>query len=649
MKSIKSKIISVGKNELSSEDLYKIKKKLLALNPEEDINKILGKIPNKPIDLQAKGSIEQKETISPSQTNLIYFDRDLKYTKEQSINDFANLISTKTDSEIRQILPKELNEYQKRVQLIVDKSDQQYNTYLQQLTSSQEKNVDLSSQFSKMKNEEAKLMAQLNESEHSIRKLNLKFELFSKLKPLFEILIRDFETDSPDEEKRKNIPKTIIQDIKLRRMEEITCANELEKQNEKIKNLQEEIKHLNFESRQNIEELSKKLSQVEKENVEKIEKYQNKISDLKYELSSNSDYKNQNIKLHNMLIQIFNLLFPKLNLERDLVINHHDLELETSDYKPRTYDEEEVIRYITLMIKNAKESTSGVLLREAVAYSNMMLRNVIKDKVNQNYNPFFVFKEIEKLIKEKEKEKENLNKIIKKYQEEAEKDTATISELEKEIQKQDHQYQIVLNKVDNMFKERIETAKNEKTNFILSKTGESKFHQKKTSTSTSTDRKETKHHHVPQLSLSTSNFSVSTDENIQLRKKGVKFNHHNIIENKKIVIPFLEEDTSQRAHYQYQNNYFSKNKFYKYQTKPPAETDGIRSLVEHANRLFLYKTKCQGKRPILSAVDRLNSKVNKLEKIKKRKLCPSTGEEMANKLIDKLDNMITGINRSDNS
>ena len=250
-----------------------------------------------------------------------------------------------------------------------------------------------------MKNEEAKLMEQLNESEHSIRKLNLKFELFSKLKPLFEILIRDFETDSPDEEKRKKIPKTIIQDIKLRRMEEITCANELEKQNEKIKNLQEEIKHLNFKSRQNIEELSKKLSQVEKENVEKIEKYQNKISDLKYELSSNSDYKNQNFKLHNMLIQIFNLLFPKLNLERDLVISHHDLELETSDYKPRTYDEEEVIRYITLMIKNAKESTSGVLLREAVAYSNMMLRNVIKDKVNQNYNPFFVFKEIEKLIK----------------------------------------------------------------------------------------------------------------------------------------------------------------------------------------------------------------------------------------------------------
>ena len=57
----------------------------------------------------------------------------------------------------------ELNEYQKRVQLIVDKSDQQYNTYLQQLTSSQEKNIDLSSQFSKMKNEEAKLMEQLNE------------------------------------------------------------------------------------------------------------------------------------------------------------------------------------------------------------------------------------------------------------------------------------------------------------------------------------------------------------------------------------------------------------------------------------------------------------------------------------------------------
>ena len=57
-----------------------------------------------------------------------------------------------------------------------------------------------------------------------------------------------------------------------------------------------------------------------------------------------------------MLIQIFNLLFPKLNLERDLITNCPGLELESSDYKPRTFDEEEVIRYITLMIKNAKES-----------------------------------------------------------------------------------------------------------------------------------------------------------------------------------------------------------------------------------------------------------------------------------------------------
>ena len=79
----------------------------------------------------------------------------------------------------------------------------------------------------------------------------------------------------------------------------------MEAKNAKIKKLVEETKQINYEYRQSIEELSKQLSQIEKENLSKIEQYQDKISDLKYELSSNSDYKNQNEKLHNMLIQIY--------------------------------------------------------------------------------------------------------------------------------------------------------------------------------------------------------------------------------------------------------------------------------------------------------------------------------------------------------
>ena len=219
MKSIKSKINSVGKGELSSEDLYKLRKTLTALNPEDDINNILAKIPNKSTTYPSKDSnVNEASALSNAkQVNLIGFTNELQYTKNQSINEFSSLISTKTDSEIRQILPQKLNEYQQRVQLIIDKSDQQYNTYIQQLSSSKEKNNELQVQITKMRNEENKLAEQYSESERSIRKLNLKFELFSKLKPIFEVLIREFETDTDDEEKRKNIPKEIIRDIKLRR------------------------------------------------------------------------------------------------------------------------------------------------------------------------------------------------------------------------------------------------------------------------------------------------------------------------------------------------------------------------------------------------------------------------------------------------
>ena len=159
MKSIKSKINSVGKGELSSEDLYKLRKTLTALNPEDDINNILAKIPNKSTTYPSKDSnVNEASALSNAkQVNLIGFTNELQYTKNQSINEFSSLISTKTDSEIRQILPQKLNEYQQRVQLIIDKSDQQYNTYIQQLSSSKEKNNELQVQITKMRNEENKL------------------------------------------------------------------------------------------------------------------------------------------------------------------------------------------------------------------------------------------------------------------------------------------------------------------------------------------------------------------------------------------------------------------------------------------------------------------------------------------------------------
>ena len=661
MNKIKARVITGGDNELTFDECYRIKRSLLNLHPEKDINAILSRIPNKSVIDASSHNHPRKQsqphvtTQSKPPLKLLnkttafgVLDNELQYSKSSSIDAFASLIQNKTDSEINQILPQKLTEYQQRIQLIVDKADQLYNTSIQQLATAKEKNFDLTNQRNLMLKEEQKLNSQLEETNSTIRKLNLKFDLFNDLKPLFEVLISEFETSETTPE---TIPQKIVNDIKTRRKEEALIQAELNQKDQTIKSLQQTLKDNEYTSRQNIEALSGKLNIIDKDTKKQIEQYQQQISSLQDELECLVNHKNTNIKLHNMLIQIYNLFFPKLNLERDLTFNYKNLELQSSDYIPRTFDEEEIIRYINLMMRNSTDGLSGALLREAIAYSNMMLRDVIKDKVNQVYNPFFVFIEINKLIKEKAIEQDNLNKIISKYQEEQNKDLNTIKSLETQINQKNKAYEILKNKVNKMHKEKEEKSKMQKYEITRAKTAGSKYHKygKKL-------KQSPKALTLKNAISNTSSISEDDDSEYEQQQEGMsiqkekrfKEKFHSVIHrvNTEEVKTILNNNKPRiKKNVNAFNYYFlpkgnTKHDYYKPKTKYYTDANQVNVMLDHANKMFLYKTKQNLRFPPLSAVGRLERKVEKLNRVKGKKFEKLSSEDVSDRLINKIDNII---------
>ena len=68
-------------------------------------------------------------------------------------------------------------------------------------------------------------------------------------------------------------------------------------------------------------------------------------------------------KIYKSFISIFNLFYPELNLERNLIKNPKNINLIKSDYTPQTFVIEEVVNYIILMIVNSTDESCFELLK----------------------------------------------------------------------------------------------------------------------------------------------------------------------------------------------------------------------------------------------------------------------------------------------
>lgn len=598
-------------------NIDKLKKELEKINVEKDIQNLLRKNNIKQDyytrmnlkNISVKNSKESKEIQNNNNIHRLKSEdikkrteliQELDYLRQMYINRFLEESKKRTDTEAKNFIPLEGQEFKKKVDLVIKKAEEELNSYLQKLESVELKNKELTTNINMIQTHKNILEIQLKDAEIAIHKINKKFEIFNDLKPYYEELLKEF---SIDKDNYKSKDKILSTDMKKRRKEAEEFNGEINEKREEIKKLMEVKKSEDFNNRKMNEEISSDLREIELKNRNIEEEYNIKFMKIKQDIDSLYEYKEENIKIRNAFVSIYNLFFPKLYLERDLNMHPKGIDLIKTDYTPKTYETEEVVKYIYLMLKNSTEETSGLLLREIVSYCNMMLRNTVKGYDKCYYEPLSTVKQIETLITNIENQNEELKEIINSCSQKNDENQEKINKLELEIKRIEKMHEILHNKMRDFYK------KNKKD--LNENNSESVVDQ-------DTDKNKNKKKEEKKI-LDIDDFVSPT--NINVRKE--KYLKTDINKN--------EEKDRKR--------YFShtlKNDF----------SQGVQELVEHVNRLFFYQTHLNMKPReagvYIKAHKRMKQKLKRLKKMEQSNNKFSSVEKaVVNNLNEHIDTLLT--------
>ena len=248
------------------------------------------------------------------------------------------------------------------------------------------------------------------ELENEIQVLKEQNKTYNEFKELFqgqnpEDILREFKIQSEGNQQ-------LFSDYENLRLE----LKRVKYEKETYEKLYKELLSYNFNSKDNNN----------KEDKKELEPYINKINELEDDLDQNKKHKTQNELLHNMLYQIYNLLFEAFRLDKNIKINKKYNYIQKEDFTPNLFSSVEIANYVKLMIKSMKDTTAEQELRETIVYANMLVRAYLPEKLNMRYRPTEILCEIKKLV---DNNCEKLKKVEGNYKLSLEK----IKSLEKEI------------------------------------------------------------------------------------------------------------------------------------------------------------------------------------------------------------------------
>lgn len=593
-------------SEIPMDEVTKIKMSLDSLDPEKLIQEAL----QSSSDYQAYRNIKTKK------------DDLLEQTKTKAISNFITDLKNKSEQQMRNAFSKRINEYNTGTQVIIDKTKKENEQYVNQYNNIKEENMHLVQQITQINNEYRKLEEQLKESQASIYKLQTRFDIFNKHKPLFDEFIKEFPNKNPIE---------IMQEVISRKEQSTLLIQEYNKAKAAVDEIKKEKLNDEKASRRAIDDLSQKIFDLEQSTKGKSDKYEKEIIALQNELSVLKGYKDENILLHNMLFRIYNKLFEAFRLDKNISIDDKYLDVRIEDFKPDLFNNEEIGRYIEIMIADMKPVSSGKLLRETVACANMMVRMYLKDKVNLRYDPVNTFKDLKMLMESKEEKILKLSEQNKNLEIQVDQLFLEKKHLMSEIKHLQFQMSYARNR--NVSKSK-PSKKGLTKSSSLPKTSSTRL-----KVNLKTQQEFYKRHTIDSKEYVNSSESESNtiEKKTSLRQKGLTKSQDFLDEKEANKFKDLKESKNRdkliKSH-GYQNLVSNLN--------------GFRELVEHTNRLFLYKAK-------MTAKHKNHLKVDKFQPVTKkyRPLSSSKSAVFQNRLkddiVNKLNGLINAIEKSDNN
>ena len=364
---------------------------------------------------------------------------------------FLEEIKDKKEDELKLIIPKKKIEYENNVKLVLAKAEKELSLYIDHLKNIQKNNSVLKNDKNMLVLQKERLILDIREAELSIEKINKKYELLSKLRPYYESLAFEFNIKDKD----INLNGKNIFNIKDNFEQRKNHVNDLQKKidlkNDELIKLKDKIKNEEIMNVNSNRKLYNYFIEMEQKDKKEEEKYKEQIINIKQNIDYHKIIQKENQKVLNNFISIYNLLYDKLNLQRDIIENPKNIDLKINDYTPQTYIYDEIMNYIDLMLANSNEESCGKLLREIASYANMILREENPQFNTYKYDPVKTVQLIEKYLNKIKEENKSLNNEIEKIMEENESENKSICKLNKQIKQINNMYDILNNNIKSIY------------------------------------------------------------------------------------------------------------------------------------------------------------------------------------------------------
>ena len=283
---------------------------------------------------------------------------------------------------------------------------------------------------------------------------------FKKIKPVFDQFLKDYPNLHPEE---------IVKDVAEKKEAYYLLLENQNEQHEKLFDIKKEQKEESNKYKVQLDEMVNRLSRIEDEYKDRIKKYETEISNLKGELEHANVYKNENIKMTSMLFKLYNMLIERFKMDRHMNFNEPNLQVAETDFKCNLFDNVEIMNYIKTMITLSSEEKSADVLREVIAYSNMMLRLYTNEEKKDKFRPKKSFLAIKRTFEMFIAEKIKHQEIITSEQDKVHYQEMEINKLRKLVKEKETQVLNLEKKYDEQFKEKMHNVNVKRNSAIMNR------------------------------------------------------------------------------------------------------------------------------------------------------------------------------------
>ena len=385
---IPSKIIK----HTTQKELIDLQEKLSRINADELISKALNSAKNNEYSVLKEKNFELLEEL-----------------RNNAISNYIDYLTEKDKNIIKEQFIKEIDEFKIKSNILINKKEEITSEYKSKMNYIFKENSILNDKLYEFNNRFNELQKTCIEKEDEIIKLKEKLRLYKENEKLLNLFYDNFHDKAPLD---------IVKSYKEKHQGEIELMEENEALKVKIKNLKLRMAEEDDRMKKYIKNLRDKIDDLIAERNELYENHSDKFGEINYLYQSNKKLKEKNNLLHNMLYQLYNKLIEAFKLDKNINLKEKYLHITQEDFIPNIFDDEELGRYIKIMIATTKPALSDQLLRETVANANMILRLFLKNNVNLNlrFDPVVTFRELKAFMENREDKIKNLEARIKKYQ-----------------------------------------------------------------------------------------------------------------------------------------------------------------------------------------------------------------------------------------